>query len=89
MPRRSNTIWAVFTTDSWHTQASRKLIGTAINLRGAISCINHEQRTDGLKPLNKEQLGLLHSIHQTQSSPDLIDGEYLLEKVRVWDDTDE
>lgn len=84
MPKRSNTIWAVFTTDSWHTYTSRQLIGTAINLKGVLNCVNDRQRATGLKPISKEQAGLLHTINQTQSDSS-IDGEYLVERIGVWD----
>lgn len=79
------TMLAVFSTDKWHTYDSYVLIGLAYSVRGAIHCINHEQKRRGLKPISRRQVQYLQKIRQTQSADD-IDGEYVIDKVEVWDD---
>lgn len=77
------TILAVFATDAWHTYDSHKLIGVAVHLKAAIRCINAEQKARGHKAISNEQEDLIYRIKQTQSD-DHIDGEYLVEEVKVW-----
>ena len=59
------TVFCVYKTDSWHSYASRDLIGIATSKEKAISLCHKQARKEHTR-ISSEQVYNLNNINQTQ-----------------------
>ena len=74
------SVVVVYKTNSWHSYASRDLIGIASDMHKAIQICKSQAKKEACK-ISKEQLFNLKNIKQTQGYSG--EGEMLLEVVQV------
>ena len=77
-------LYLIFTTDVWHTNESKDLIGIATTKLKVVSLINKHARSKSNPILTAEEKEFLNLVNQTQGYKDY-DGdnefEYLIETV--------
>ena len=66
----------VFTCDTWHTHASKSIIGVGSSLNNAIKIIKQKAEREGEK-ISEDDLYLLNTIKQTQNYEG--EGEFIIE----------
>lgn len=74
------TVFLVFTTDNWHSHASKDLIGCATTFNIALKLIKEQVNKDG-EELNQDDLYNLNHIKQTQNYAG--EGEFIIEEITV------
>jgi hypothetical protein len=71
-------IYIVFKCDTWHTQASRLVIGACTDIESAISlCIEYAEKEG--QEIQEEELQFLSEKLQTQNYEG--EGEFIIQKV--------
>jgi len=71
-------VFICYTTDTWHSYASRDVIGIAIDLKTAISICKQQAKKDGFK-IKGDALFELNNLKQTQSYKG--SGEFVIEEI--------
>ena len=74
------TIYIVYKTDSWHSYASRDIIGVATDFNIAIDICKQQAKKEHAK-IKEDQLWNLQNIKQTQGYSG--EGEFQIESVET------